>query len=424
MSEDDYKPGTVGQEDVEGEDIVFVPPSRKRKDEYNPDTVGDEYIEGEDISFVPPSRKQETYPAPPPPSALPMPFKDTSERGLLANEYDTDEDEDEYEDEDDEMNYATGYIYINCHAGIYEEDPDTGEVIHPVPVPDGKDIIKKNQSVCGEISIVDSYSVLKDNSIMDNITIRKLIDNIDTCLDINESKKRHNIYKDAYKDSLSDADDNMCNIMRNKTHYKFKIYEQGNENDKDYHKYYSSRGRIPRQVDVIYFINIYNNGTTGRMYNLFEKSDVRDLFKDHKWHWTQSTLMKNKAKDILKSQSIISRDATRQLEVGGVYDEVTTRTIFDIISVLPYKTIKILDLSCNKVYRYGIELKKAEVDYDYSDNNKIGYGGYKKTRKNKSTRRSSKSPTKKVTSKRHIRGKLRRTKHIKRSRRKKITRRA
>ena len=386
------------------------------EDDYKPGTVGDEDIEGEDISFVPPSRKQETSPAPPSPGALPMPFKDTSERGLLANEYDTDEDEDE--DEDDEMNYDTGYIFIRCHGGIYEEDPVTGEVIHPVKVPDGKDIIKKNKSVCGESAVNDIYTDLQSTRAVDKMSIRKVMDNIDTCLDINESKEEHINYKNEDGVGLSNVDDNMCNIMRNKTHYKFKIYEPGNEKD----NHYLPVGRIPRQVDVIYFITTYGNGTIKYMYNLFEKSDVRDLFKDHKWHWTQSTLMKNKAKDILKSQSIISRDATRQLEVGGVYDKVNTRTIFDIISVLPYKTIKILDLSCNNVYRDGRAFKKSEVYYDYSDDNKIGYGGYKKTRKQKSKRRSSKSHTTNVTSKRRIRGKLRRTKRNKGSRRKKITR--
>lgn len=342
------------------------------------------------------------------------------ERQLMCNEYDAEDDDLDYWFETS-PNFEIGYIYIKCHGSIINQN-------HTVPVPEGKTIIKKNQSSCGVASKVSRYKNIELQTSINNMEIKKLIENIDTCIDL-----------DTYRIVSPDATNDACNIMQNKDKYMIKQYSRMSSTP-------SENWNVPIIYNFMYFITTDVSGNVIHMYNLFERRYMKSLFKMHKWHWARNATSKSYAKELLKKLRIISPDETTQLDLSGAsdmpvlgedgvvtpnqfdsaggYHYITTEMLFDIIKVLPYTTIKILDLSCNVIMQNGILRSVEDINYDYSDNNKIGYGGYKKTRKNKSTRRSSKRHNKKVTSKRRIRGKLRRTKHIKRSRRKKITIRA
>jgi hypothetical protein len=304
----------------------------------------------------------------------------TSERRLTTGEYDTDEEEEEEEDEDEEddevLTDMVGYIYIRCHGRIIQTDPNTGQILYPVPVPEGKTIIKKNQSSCGAISLNDNIDPTAQDT-DNNEYIERLIYNIDTCVELDTYRHKYNSYREKYP-----IDDTSCNIMRNKDRYLMKEYtQQVEQTDVD------GRTFVLPDIDVMYFVTTYRDGRIKNKYNLFKKRQIRELFKDHKWHWTRETIHKNNTKELLKKFLIISQDETNQLDLSGVYDKVTTKMIFDIISVLPYTTIKILDRSCNQIHRDGNIITLEDINYDYSKDNTIGYGGSKKTRRSKRSKR-------------------------------------
>ena len=305
----------------------------------------------------------------------------TSGRRLTTGEYDTDEEDEEDDDGDGDVpTDPVGYIYIRCHGKIIKTDPNTGQILNPVPVPEGKTIIKKNQSSCGVISLTD-YIEPDEQDADNNEYIERLIYNIDTCVELDTYRHRYNSYKERYP-----IDDNSCNIMRNKDAYFMKEYTQQVE-----HTDAEGHSVVLPDIDVMYFVTAYQDGRIKNQYDLFKKRQVRELFKDHKWHWTRETIHKNNTKELLKKFLIISQDETNQLDVRGVYDKVTTKMIFDIISALPYTIIKILDRSCNQIHRDGNIINLEDINYDYSSHNTIGYGGSKKTRSSK--RRPSTNPT-------------------------------
>jgi len=266
----------------------------------------------------------------------------------------------------------TCYVIIKCHGKIDFEIK--------IPIPYNKTIIKKNFAACGYRHIDNKMRACLKEELL-TYTLPRIVKNIDTC---GYTKHRVTRYYEEYVSDYpekkipsmtDDVNAQVCSVMKDKTHYYNKIYTKS--------KYDST------QFGGIFVCFRKLNGTYW-IFNLFDYKDLYQLISYFSPYITEQ---------IHRTRKYAYLGHEQLNKPGKKY--IDTIFLFKLFDILPFNTFKILDESCNVVpiigpfekgtpegYQY---IDPKDLNYDYSDENKTGFGKKNVNKKHKYSKKQIRS---------------------------------